>query len=81
MRLFRWILKLSVTLQILISDAADRFVLSELARFFDCCSTLVIVKPATLIGWHRSSEAEHERDERDQTGGNGDPVPPLETAF
>ena len=35
--------------------AADRFVLSKLARFFDWRSALVIVKPATLIGWHRAA--------------------------
>lgn len=35
--------------------AVDRFVLSKLARFFDWRSTLVIVKPATLIGWHRAA--------------------------
>ena len=34
------------------TKAADRFVLSKLARFFDWRSPLVIVKPATLIGWH-----------------------------
>ena len=34
---------------------ADRFVLSKLARFFDWRSALVIVKPATLIGWHRAA--------------------------
>ena len=91
----RWLSKLSVTLQILVSDcvsfcaagfrsraalaaenlflrkqlalfqerekkatptkAADRFVFSKLARFFDWRSALVIVKPATLIGWHRTA--------------------------
>ena len=35
--------------------AADRFVLSKLARFFDWRSALLIVKPATLIGWHRAA--------------------------
>jgi hypothetical protein len=35
--------------------SADRFVLSKLARFFDWRSALVIVKPATLIGWHRAA--------------------------
>jgi putative transposase len=93
--MFRQLSKLSVTLQILVSDcvnfcaaglrsrtalaaenlflrkqlalfrerekkarpttAADRFVLSKLARFFDWRSALVIVKPATLIGWHRAA--------------------------
>src|SRR3954464_15368937 len=32
---------------------ADRFVFSKLARWFDWRSALLIVKPATLIGWHR----------------------------
>ena len=93
--IFRQLSKLSVTLQILVSDcvnfcvagvrsrtalaaenlflrkqlalfqerekkaaattSADRFVLSKLARFFDWRSALVIVKPATLIGWHRAA--------------------------
>jgi putative transposase len=35
------------------TTAADRFILAELARFFDRRSALVIVKPATRIGWHR----------------------------
>jgi putative transposase len=30
-------------------------VFSKLARFFDWRSALVIVKPATLIGWHRAA--------------------------
>src|SRR3954468_8127221 len=34
---------------------ADRFVFSKLARWFDWRSALLIVKPATLIGWHRSA--------------------------
>src|SRR3569833_2175785 len=94
MSIHRQLLKLSVTLQILISDcanfwaaglrsrtalaaenlflrkqlalfkerekkavptrAADRLVLSKLAGFFDWRSALVIVKPATLIGWPSS---------------------------
>lgn len=37
------------------TTAADRFVLSKLARVFDWRSALVIVKPATLIGWHRAA--------------------------
>jgi putative transposase len=37
------------------TTAADRFVFSRLARFFDWHSALVIVKPATLIGWHRAA--------------------------
>ena len=95
MSIFRQLLKLSVTLEILVSDyvnfcaaglrsrtalaaenlflrkqlalfqerekkavpttVADRFVLSNLARFFDWRSALVIVKPATLIAWHRAA--------------------------
>lgn len=34
---------------------AGRFVFSKLARWFDWRSALVIVKPATLIGWHRAA--------------------------
>jgi putative transposase len=37
------------------TTAADRFVLFKLAHFFDWRSALVIVKPATLIGWHRAA--------------------------
>jgi hypothetical protein len=37
------------------TTAADRFVLAKLARFFDWHTALVIVKPATLIGWHRAA--------------------------
>jgi hypothetical protein len=37
------------------STPADRFVFSKLARWFDWRSALVIVKPATLIGWHRAA--------------------------
>src|SRR5436309_11946730 len=37
------------------TTAADRLVLSKLARLFDWRSALVIVKPATLIGWHRTA--------------------------
>jgi hypothetical protein len=33
---------------------ADRFVFSKLARWFDWRSALMIVKPATLICWHRN---------------------------
>ena len=33
----------------------DRFVFSKLARWFDWRGALMIVKPATLIGWHRSA--------------------------
>jgi len=93
--IFRQLSKLSVTLQIVVSDcisfcgtglrsrtavvaenlflrkqlalfqerekrakpttAADRFVFSKLACFFDWRSALVIVKPATLLGWHRAA--------------------------
>ena len=89
MSIFRRLLKLSVTLEILVSDcinfcaaglrsrtalaaenlflrkqlalfqerekkaaattAADRFILSKLARFFDWRSALVIVKPALTV--------------------------------
>jgi putative transposase len=34
---------------------ADRFMFSKLARWFDWRSALVIVKPATLISWHRAA--------------------------
>jgi len=34
---------------------ADRFVFSKLARWFDWRSALLIVKPATLMGWHRNA--------------------------
>jgi putative transposase len=37
------------------TSAGDRFVFSKLAGFFDWRSALVIVKPATLIGWHRAA--------------------------
>ena len=37
------------------TTAADRFVLAKLAHFFDWRSALVIVKPATLVGWHRTA--------------------------
>ena len=37
------------------TTAADRLVFSTLVRFFDWRSALVIVKPATLIGWHRAA--------------------------
>ncbi|HEX4169771.1 MAG TPA: hypothetical protein VHZ55_30265 [Bryobacteraceae bacterium] len=36
------------------TTSADRYVFSKLARWFDWRSALVIVKPATLIGWHRA---------------------------
>ena len=39
----------------LLTTPADRFVFSKLARWFDWRSALVIVKPATLIGWHRAA--------------------------
>jgi hypothetical protein len=39
----------------LLTTPADRFVLSKLARWFDWRSALVIVKPATLMGWHRAA--------------------------
>src|SRR3954453_12021091 len=34
---------------------ADRFVFSKLARWFDWRSALLIVRPATLISWHRNA--------------------------
>src|SRR5438445_5345320 len=34
---------------------ADRFVFSKLAPWFDWRSALLIVKPATLMGWHRNA--------------------------
>ena len=34
---------------------ADRFVFSKLARCFEWRSALMIVTPATLIGWHRKA--------------------------
>ena len=34
---------------------ADRFVFSRLACWFDWRSALLIVKPATLIAWHRNA--------------------------
>ena len=37
------------------TTAADRFVLAKLARFFEWRSALVIVKPGTLISWHRTA--------------------------
>lgn len=37
------------------TTAADRFVFCQLARCFDWRNALVIVKPATLIGWHRAA--------------------------
>ena len=37
------------------TTAADRFTLSTSARFFDWREALMIVKPATLIGWHRNA--------------------------
>jgi putative transposase len=37
------------------TTAADRFVFAKLTRLFDWRNALVIVKPATLISWHRSA--------------------------
>jgi hypothetical protein len=34
---------------------ADRLVFSKLAHWLDWRSALIIVKPATLIGWHRAA--------------------------
>jgi hypothetical protein len=35
-------------------DAATRVTLTLLSRWFDWRSALVIVRPETLIGWHRA---------------------------
>jgi putative transposase len=37
------------------TTAADRFIFAKLARLFDWRGGLVIVKPATLISWHRAA--------------------------
>jgi transposase InsO family protein len=37
------------------TTAADRYVFTKLARLFDWRNALVMVKPATLIGWHRAA--------------------------
>jgi putative transposase len=37
------------------TTAPDRLILATLARFFDWRSALVIVKPDTLLGWHRTA--------------------------
>jgi putative transposase len=37
------------------TTSVDSFVLSTLARWFDWRSALVLVKPATLIDWHRAA--------------------------
>lgn len=37
------------------TSAADRFVLVQLSRLFDWRLALVIVKPATLVAWHRTA--------------------------
>jgi putative transposase len=37
------------------TTAADRCVFSKLACLFDSRTALVIVKPSTLIGWHRTA--------------------------
>jgi hypothetical protein len=37
------------------TTAADRFIFAKLARLFGWGSALVIVKPATLISWHRAA--------------------------
>jgi hypothetical protein len=48
---------------------ADRFAFSKLARWFDWRSALVIVKPATLIGWHRAAFRRFWRWNRDRSAG------------
>ena len=57
------------------TTAADRFVLSRLARLFDWRDALVIVKPATLIGWHRAA---FRRFWRWKSGPVGRPAVPVE---
>jgi hypothetical protein len=37
------------------TSSADRFVFSKLTRLFEWRNALVIVKSATLIGWHRAA--------------------------
>jgi putative transposase len=37
------------------SNAATRALMVLLARFFDWCEALVIVKPETFLTWHRSA--------------------------
>jgi hypothetical protein len=37
------------------TTSADRFVFAKLTHFFDWRNALVIVKAATLIGWHRAA--------------------------
>src|SRR5262245_12491748 len=32
---------------------SDRFTLAQLMRFFDWTSALTVVRPATLVRWHR----------------------------
>jgi putative transposase len=49
---------------------ADRFVFSKLARWFDWRSALVIVKPATLIGWHRAAFRRFGAGDPDRSGGH-----------
>src|SRR3954471_7378859 len=49
---------------------ADRFVFSKLARWFDWRSALLMVKPATLIGWHRNAFRFFWRWNRDRSGGH-----------
>jgi hypothetical protein len=37
------------------TTAADRFIFAKLARLFEWRGALIIVKPATLISWHRAA--------------------------
>lgn len=37
------------------TTTADRFILAKLGLLFDWRTALIIVKPATLIGWHRAA--------------------------
>ena len=49
---------------------ADRFVFSRLARWFDWRSALLIVKPTTLMGWHRNAFRLSGAGNRDRSGGH-----------
>ena len=49
---------------------ADRLVFSKLARWFDWRSALLIVKPATLISWHRNAFPCSGAGNRDPSGGH-----------
>src|SRR3954454_13524346 len=53
--MFKVFTRLSRMVRNLHTTPADRFVFSKLARWFDWRRALMIVKPATLIGWHRNA--------------------------